>query len=177
MKILGAIIAGGHSTRFSGDKAAAMLHGKPLVEHVADGLRPQTSAIIICGRAWKDFDHIADHPAPEMGPLGGLCAALRYGSAHGFDAVMTASCDVLPVPIIAAAANGSRIACYITGHYLAGHWPAAMAQDLESYLQQADTLSVRRWLDVAGAQAMPCPQLLHNLNSRAAFDSYAAQSQ
>ncbi|MFM2236672.1 MAG: MobA-like transferase domain, partial [Pseudomonadota bacterium] len=39
MKRLGAIIAGGKATRFGSDKAAAQLNGRPLIEHVAYGLR------------------------------------------------------------------------------------------------------------------------------------------
>jgi molybdopterin-guanine dinucleotide biosynthesis protein A len=52
VKRLGAIIAGGKATRFGSDKAAALLNGRPLIEHVADGLREQVDALIVCGRAW-----------------------------------------------------------------------------------------------------------------------------
>ena len=49
MKRLGAIIAGGKATRFGADKAAALLNGQRLMEHVADGLRDQVDKLIVCG--------------------------------------------------------------------------------------------------------------------------------
>ena len=58
MKRLGAIIAGGKATRFGSDKAAALLNGRPLIEHVADGLREQVDALIVCGvhgREWNGW--------------------------------------------------------------------------------------------------------------------------
>ena len=97
MRRLGAIIAGGKATRFGSDKAAAMLNGRPLIEHVADGLREQVDRLIVCGRAWPGMDGVEDAPFPDMGPLGGLNAALRYAQQNGFDIVVTAGCDVVPV--------------------------------------------------------------------------------
>ena len=90
MKRLGAIIAGGKATRFGADKAAALLHGQPLMEHVADGLRDQVDKLIVCGRAWPGMDWIEDRPFADMGPLGGLNAALHYAQQNGFDEVVTA---------------------------------------------------------------------------------------
>ena len=45
MKILGAIIAGGRATRFDGDKGAALLDGKALIDHVVDGLSAHCTAL------------------------------------------------------------------------------------------------------------------------------------
>ncbi|RJF90565.1 molybdenum cofactor guanylyltransferase [Sphingomonas cavernae] len=98
MKVLGAIIAGGQSRRFGSDKALARIGGKTLLDHVAEALAAQTDALIICGREWPGLISIPDRPAPDQGPLGGLCAALRYAADNGFDAVLTAGCDTLPVP-------------------------------------------------------------------------------
>ncbi|MFM9978832.1 MAG: NTP transferase domain-containing protein, partial [Sphingomonadaceae bacterium] len=46
MTRLGAIIAGGQSSRFGADKAQAMLDGRALLEHVADRLDAQCDAVI-----------------------------------------------------------------------------------------------------------------------------------
>ncbi|MBK7285215.1 MAG: NTP transferase domain-containing protein [Sphingomonadales bacterium] len=46
-KILGAIIAGGKSRRFGSDKTVAELRGKPLIQHVIDGLSPQCDDLVI----------------------------------------------------------------------------------------------------------------------------------
>ena len=96
MKKLGAIIAGGMATRFGGDKAAAILDGHPLIEHVAGGLGPQVGHMIICGREWPGMHWLPDRPHANMGPLAGLNAALHFAQHHGFDTVLTAGCDVLP---------------------------------------------------------------------------------
>ena len=98
MKILGAIIAGGQARRFGSDKAAALVDGRALLDHVADGLRGQVDALVVVGRDWPGMESIADRPGPDQGPLGGICAALHHAQAHEFDAVLTAGCDTLPVP-------------------------------------------------------------------------------
>ena len=44
-----AILAGGEGRRVGGrDKGLLILHGKPLIERVADALRAQVGAILIC---------------------------------------------------------------------------------------------------------------------------------
>ena len=98
MKFLGAIIAGGQARRFGSDKAAAQVDGRALLDHVADGLRGQVDALVVVGRDWRGMESIADRPGPDQGPLGGICAALHHAQENGFDAVLTAGCDTLPVP-------------------------------------------------------------------------------
>jgi molybdenum cofactor guanylyltransferase len=169
MKILGAIIAGGKATRFGGDKAAALLNGKALIEHVADGLRPQVDALIVCGRDWPGMDSVADRPAPDMGPLGGLCAALHYGAANDFDAVMTAGCDVLPVPHLCGDDDGF----IVKDHYLFGVWPTALASQLDRHLATESNHSMRHWIAASGAHEILSDTPLHNLNTPADFLLYA----
>jgi molybdopterin-guanine dinucleotide biosynthesis protein A len=54
-RILGAIIAGGQSRRFGGDKGAAKVGGRALLDHVVAGMIPQCDDLIICERGviWK----------------------------------------------------------------------------------------------------------------------------
>jgi molybdenum cofactor guanylyltransferase len=170
-RVLGAIIAGGNAKRFGSDKAAALLNGKALIDHVADGLRQQCDSLIICGRDWAGFESIADRPAADMGPLGGLCAALHYAAQHGFDEVVTAGCDVLPVPLIP-----STVPCVIEGHYLHGRWPAKLAGLLDKHLASQSDYSMRAWMRVIGAAQIPTDMVLHNLNSPQALRDYEATS-
>ncbi len=167
MTILGAIIAGGHSLRFGGDKAAALLHGKALIEHVADGLRPQCDQLILCGRLWPGYAHIADRPAADLGPLGGLCAALYYAQQHGFEEIITAGCDMLPVLLIPAEAPA-----VIAGHYLFGRWPARLAQQLEKHLVTQPDHSMRHWIKVTQAAQIAASERLWNLNSPRDLNEY-----
>ena len=168
MKILGAIIAGGKSSRFDGDKGAASLNGRALIDRVADGLRPQVAALVIVGRDWPRLARVEDRPAPDMGPLGGLCGALHHAGAHGFDAVMTAGCDVLPVPSLWEYG-------IIDGHYLFGLWPASLAAALDHHLATQTNHSMRHWIVKSGAETIHAPHPFYNLNTRADFMLYEAQ--
>jgi molybdopterin-guanine dinucleotide biosynthesis protein A len=171
---LGAIIAGGKATRFGSDKAAAVLNGRPLIEHVADGLRKQVDKIIVCGRAWPGMDSVDDAPFADMGPLGGLNAALIYAQQNGFDAVVTAGCDVVPVPELPRNLPDG-CAVYIDGHYLFGVWPVALAPVLDRHLRNQDDLSMRSWITLTGAQAIMSSDIFHNLNTPLELAQYAAQ--
>ena len=174
MRRLGAIIAGGKATRFGSDKAAAMLNGLQLIEHVADGLRNQVDRIIVCGRAWPGMDGVEDAPFPDMGPLGGLNAALRYAQQNGFDEVVTAGCDVVPVVQFPMKRPDDR-AVYLDGHYLFGVWPVALAPRLEKHLRNQDNLSMRSWIAASGARAITSADAFHNLNTPWDLAQYAAQ--
>lgn len=172
MRLLGAIIAGGGSIRFGSDKATAVLDGRPLIEHVAEGLRGQTDHLVVCGCAWPGLASIADWPEPELGPLGGLCAALRHAQANGFDAVLTAGCDVLPIP----KSLGQRLlpgpAC-IDGQRLLGLWPAALQPLLEGHLRSSDDRSIRSWVTLCGAREVRVAEDLYNLNTPADLERLA----
>lgn len=174
MKRLGAMIAGGKATRFGSDKAAALLNGRPLIEHVADGLRNQVDALIVCGREWPGMEWVSDTPFPDMGPLGGLNAALLYAQQNGFDAVLTAGCDVVPVPELPHTLPDGR-AVYMDRHYLFGVWPVALAPVLDRHLRNQDDFSMRRWITISGAQAIATSDAFHNLNTPLELAQYAAQ--
>lgn len=172
MKLLGAIIAGGGSRRFGGDKAAALLNGRALIDHVADALAPQVDALIVCGRDWPGMHSVADRPMTAMGPLGGLCAALHYAAQHEYDAVLTAGCDVLPVPDFRALAGPT--ASVVKNHWLFGIWPASLAAALDHHLATQTDRSMRHWIATSGAHEVACGTRFHNLNTRADFALYSA---
>ena len=172
MKLLGAIIAGGGSRRFGADKAAQLLGGKALIEHVADALTPQVDALFVCGRTWPGMVSAADRPAPDMGPLGGLCAALHHAASDGFDAVLTAGCDVLPVVDLRALTG--PVAAVIACQPLFGFWPACLHDTLDHHLATQSDFSMRRWIAVCGAREVECVTPFHNLNTREDFALYCA---
>ena len=170
MRRLGAIIAGGQSLRFGADKAQAMLGRRALIDHVAGHLEAQCETVIICGRAWGSRVSVTDRPAPGLGPLGGLCAALHYGATQGFDMVVTAGCDTLPVPEMPV---GRREAVVAADHYLFGVWPVALARQLDTHLATTQDRSMRHWIAVSGARQVEVAATLHNLNTQADFRHYA----
>lgn len=175
MRRLGAIIAGGKATRFGGDKAAALLNGQPLIEIVADGLRNQVDKLIVCGRAWAGMDWVQDRPVADMGPLGGLNAALHYALQNGFDEVVTAGCDVVPVVNFPHERPAGQ-AIYVDRHYLFGVWPVALASVLEKHLSDQNNRSMRGWIAAINAQAIKPADVFHNLNTPFDVAQYNAQN-
>ncbi len=173
MKRLGAILAGGKASRFGSDKAAALLGGRPLIEHVAGGLRPQVDELIICGREWPGTCAIADRPTPGLGPLGGLNAALHHAQQNGFGEVLTAACDVLPVPEFPRKLSGA-MALYADQHFLFGAWPAALAKVLDRHLSDQEDLSMRHWITTIEARAITFESAFNNLNTPDDVAKYAA---
>lgn len=165
MRLLGALIAGGKSSRFGSDKAVALVDGLPLIDHVVLGLYRHTEAIVIAGRDWRDFDVVNDGSYAGQGPLAGLLAALGFGKANGFDAVLTAPCDALPVPdLTRLVGDGPTV---IDKHWLFGFWPVGLADLLEAHLTGQADRSVRGWIKQCGARLIPPDIDLHNLNTQA----------
>lgn len=164
MKLLGAILAGGQSTRFGSDKAVAIVDGLPLIDHVVMGMFRATDALVISGRDWRDFEVVPDGEFAGEGPLAGLLAVLRHAVAEGFDGVLTAACDALPVPDLSALAGDSP--AVIEGHWLFGYWPVELAGELATWLGGQPDRSVREWLFRCGAVEVPSPGMIYNLNTR-----------
>lgn len=163
-RVLGAILAGGRSSRFGSDKAEALWRGKPLVEHVADRLRTVTGDLILCGRGYGGLRAIPDRPAADMGPLGGLNAALHHAQAHGFAAVLTLGCDTPDVPAaLLERLHGAAGPVYVARLPVIGRWPAALAADLDAFLAEDRKHSIRAWAERTGAAAIDWPDLA-NIN-------------
>lgn len=172
LRILGAIIAGGQARRFGADKAAALLGGRSLLDHVADALRPQVEALIVVGRDWPGLDAVADRPPGALGPLAGLNAALHHARIRRLDGVLSAGCDTLPVPTdLAARLVGARPA-YLEGHFLLGWWPTSLASLIEMHLGEDNDRSLRGWIARCSARAIPPPAALYNLNTPADLATY-----
>ncbi len=164
-RLLGAIIAGGRSRRFGSDKAAAVVDGRTLLEHVAGGLAPRVASLVLCGREWPGFESLSDRPAPDLGPLGGLCAALHHAAARGYSHVVAAPVDVFPFPgdiVPRLVAQRPRV---VAGQYMIGAWPAGLADALENHLRKGHR-SVRSWIEAARAEYRDCETALSNINYR-----------
>lgn len=164
MRLLGAVLAGGESRRFGSDKALALLHSRPLIEHAIAALVARTEAVIVCGREWGDS--VPDRPAPGLGPLGGINAALHAAAARGYDAVLTAPCDIAGLPLLPF--EGAGFAAEMP---VIGLWPAALAPLLDAYLEAFPDRSVRGWARSAGVPAVAIGPL-PNFNTPADLTAY-----
>jgi molybdenum cofactor guanylyltransferase len=159
-RLLGAVIAGGGSSRFGSDKAAALWQGKPLIEHVIAQLGPVVDELVICGRDFGGREGIADRPAAGLGPLGGLNAALHHGVAQGFEAVISAGCDtpLLPAALLDRLRNSSGPA-FLAKLPVIGFWPVSLAGALDQFLAQDRRHAIRAWAESVSAMAVDWPAL------------------
>ena len=164
-RILGAILAGGRSTRFGSDKALALVDGVPLLQRAADALAPQVEALVVCGRAWPGLATVDDRPAPGLGPLGGLAAALHEAARRGFDAVISVPVDMLRLPADLADQLAGGDATVFSGQHLVGYWPVGLGPMLDRYLAHAPSLAVRGWLAHCGARRANAAIDFGNINT------------
>lgn len=180
---LGAILAGGQSRRFGQDKAEAHLAGKRLLDHVAERLAPQVDALVVAGGpARHGYCSLPDRPAPGLGPLGGLNAALHEAARRGLAWVLTAPCDAARLPPdlaerlahgMASAAPAPAPAAYARAdgrdHPVFGLWSVALAPLLDDWLtidRPPRERAIRRWAESVGAIAVSLPDgCLANVNT------------
>ncbi|MSQ85112.1 MAG: hypothetical protein EXR77_19935 [Myxococcales bacterium] len=81
--IFGYVLAGGHSTRFGGDKARALYRGRPLLHHAVDSLRPVARRVSVIADTPDKYAGLLELAVgaltdrlTQRGPMGGLLAAL-----------------------------------------------------------------------------------------------------
>lgn len=172
MSIIGAIFAGGAARRFGGDKAAALIMGLPMIDHVAARLAGQCDALIVVGREWPGLIAVPDAPRPGLGPLGALAGALAYARAGGFAEVLTSGCDLpdLPKDLAHRLAPGPAVA---EGQPLLGLWPASLAPDLIAWLEADRDRAMRSWIAHAGARRVVLPTKPTNINTPADLERFA----
>ncbi|MGN5373932.1 molybdenum cofactor guanylyltransferase [Sphingomonas hankookensis] len=174
-RILGAILGGGRSSRFGSDKALAMLDGVALIDRVAAALGQQVDALIVVGRSHPGLTAVADRPAPDLGPLGGIAGALHHAAAGGFDQLLTVPCDApfLPYDLRRRLAAAGP-AAFLGDLPVIGWWPAAAAPVLDHLLDGGGSRSVRAFADRIGAVAV-ADALIANVNTPDDLARLAAQ--
>jgi molybdenum cofactor guanylyltransferase len=165
MRVLGAILAGGQSRRFGSDKAKALFEGRSLLDHVADGLRPQVEALVVAGRAWPGLPSVADLPVASLGPLSGLAGALGHARQYGFGAVLSSGCDLLGLPdnLVEQLGAGPAI---VEDMPVVGLWPSDLAEVLTTWLADPANRSVYRFADHIGARRIVLAVSLSNVNAQ-----------
>lgn len=164
MKTLGAVLAGGRSSRFGSDKALAMLGGRTLLDHALAALRPHCDAVILVGRG-----EVADWPRPDMGPLGGIAGALIHAVDQGFDQLLTAPVDCVRLPDHLRASLEPAPA-FLETQPVIGLWPVAALIELRAILVDGSDLAVRAFARRIGARAVAIDFVPPNVNSAADLD-------
>ncbi|APZ98679.1 molybdenum cofactor guanylyltransferase [Sphingopyxis sp. QXT-31] len=169
MSTLGAVLAGGRSSRFGSDKAEALLEGQSLLDHAIRALAPHVDTVVVAGRAMPGRPMIADWPASDLGPMGGIAGALRYAESQGFNQLLCISVDCvrLPEDLRTLLEPGPA---YLASQPVIGLWPVSLRAEIEAQLTTSDDRSVRRFGNRVGARAVACDFVPPNVNSVADLD-------
>lgn len=177
MKILGAIIAGGRSTRMGGqEKAFLVMDGVTLIERVSSRIGFQVDEVVINANGdpsrFAKLDHvvIADLLEDVATPLAGLHAALSFGADDGFDAVLTVPSDspLLPLDLVERLKQAGQVtgAAHARSggqdHYLTGLWTTAMAKPLERLIRDQNLRRVQDFAMKAKAEKVVWAALPHD---------------
>ncbi|HJR69002.1 MAG TPA: molybdenum cofactor guanylyltransferase [Gammaproteobacteria bacterium] len=105
--VVGLVLAGGRSVRFGGEKAVALLEGRPLLEWAAERLRSVCVNVGINVRAGTEAEAVAkalgfptlyDAAGDALGPLAGVKAGLIWAEAQGAHTLAVSPCDAPLLP-------------------------------------------------------------------------------
>ena len=164
--ILGAVLAGGLSTRFGSDKALAEFGGHTLIARAVDVLSGWCEYVVVVGRETAPAPTLPDWPRPGMGPLAGIAAALHLARDEGYEAVLTCGVDsvLLPegLPDLLAPAPA-----YLANQPVIGLWPASALEAIEAILTGEGRHSMLQFAQGIGARAANSPALPANINTPA----------
>jgi molybdopterin-guanine dinucleotide biosynthesis protein A len=172
--ILGAVLAGGQSTRFGSDKALAELAGQTLLARAVETLAAQCDAVVVVGRSEAPVPCLADRPRADMGPLGGIAAALHHAAQNGFAQVLTTAVDSFgfDADLIAQLSPGPA---FCQSQPVIALWPASAAPVADALLAGTGKHSLRAFAAATGARAVALRRLPHNINTPADLDAAAQE--
>jgi molybdopterin-guanine dinucleotide biosynthesis protein A len=148
--VAGVVIAGGRSVRFGGEKAAALLTGRPLLAWAVRRLAASCAAVAVNVRPGTEAESLAqaagwprlyDASGDAAGPLAGVKAGLTWARSLGARLLAVSPCDapLLPadlyVRLIRAAGEGAAMAETAEGHQpLCAVWPVSALEKVTQAL-------------------------------------------
>lgn len=164
--ILGAVLAGGRSSRFGSDKALAEIGGATLLERAVAALERQCDSVIVVGRSDAPVETVPDWPRPDCGPLGGIAGALRHAETRGFASVLTCGVDSLDLPadLLESLSPGPA---FLASQPVIGHWPATAFAAVRTILEGEGRHSMRAFAEAIGARAVEAEGAPRNINTLA----------
>lgn len=158
MKILGLILAGGHSSRMGRDKAGLEFDGKSLIQNQIETFKNRGFPIAISSNTYSldAFEPIPvlEDPAEIRygGPLAGVYVGLNYAFANNYDFVLTmpVDCPIIPeeffVRITSDIDKNTTLRMASTPSGLQptfALWPTNLRSDLFEFLKGTENKSIR----------------------------------
>jgi molybdopterin-guanine dinucleotide biosynthesis protein A len=178
------VLAGGRSVRFGGEKAVALLDGKPLLAWAAERLRAVCANVAINVRPGTDAERVAkglglpvlyDAQGDALGPLAGVKAGLIWAEQLGARALAVSPCDapLLPadlyVRLLERAEGGAAMAETSDGRQpLCALWPVAALPIVRAALADGAHPPTWQLLEQIGARKLlfDDPAAFANINTR-----------
>ena len=164
--ILGAVLAGGRSSRFGSDKALAELQGRTLMARAVDAMAQMADRVVVVGREAAPAPTLPDWPQADMGPLGGIAAALRHAEQEGFASVLTCPVDCVDLPE-SLLEDLSPPSAYLESQPVIGHWNTSAASNVTAILQSEGRHSMLAFATAANARAVKASYAPANINTPA----------
>jgi molybdopterin-guanine dinucleotide biosynthesis protein A len=182
--VVGVVLAGGRSVRFGGEKAVALLGGRPLLVWAVERLRSVCAEVAVNVRPGTEAEAVArslelpvlyDEPGDATGPLAGVKAGLIWAEARGARSLAVSPCDapLLPddlyVRLLEVAGGDAAMAHTRDGRQpLCALWPVAALPTVRAAL--ADGAHPPTWqvLERLGARkvSFDAPEAFANINTR-----------
>ena len=169
--VAGLVLAGGRSVRFGGEKAVAVLEGRPLLAWAEQRLRTACANVAINVRPGTDSEAVAkklglptlyDAAGDASGPLAGVKVGLIWAEEQGATTLAVSPCDapLLPddlyVRLLERAGGGAAMAETADGRQpLCAVWPVTALPLVREAL--------------AGGAHPPTWQVLERLGARKVF--------
>ena len=170
MRIAGAIIAGGRSSRMGGiEKAFVEIGGKPILDRIVARLTPQVDRLVINANgdanrfAQSGLAVLPDLRADIATPLAGLHASLHWAAHNGAEWLLTVPADTpfLPRDLMQKLSTGSHDAVIAASggqkHFLTGLWATSLLPVLESAITAKALVRVKDWAAKADAATVEWP--------------------
>jgi len=182
--VAGLVLAGGRSVRFGGEKAVALLDGRPLLEWAADRLRSVCSVVAANVRPGTEAEVVArslglpvlhDEAGDAAGPLAGVKVGLIWAEAQGARALAVSPCDAPLLPddlylrLLESADGGAAMAETRDGRQpLCALWPVSALPAVAEALAGGAHPPTWRLLEQLGARKVSFepPDAFANVNTR-----------
>ncbi|MBN9504820.1 MAG: molybdenum cofactor guanylyltransferase [Altererythrobacter sp.] len=172
--ILGVVLAGGQSSRFGSDKALAELGGQTLLARAFDTLTGFCELVVVAGRERGPGHCIPDWPQPNMGPLGGIAAALRLARDEGYESVLSCGVDSVGLPD-SLLRHLSPAPAYLESQPVVGHWPVEAADAIETLLLAEGKHSMLAFAKAIDARPVKIGVKAANINTPADLATLGAE--